>query len=282
MKGTRTPLETYDYVKEVGVKKSGKTVKQTLANSILAGIFIALAGFTAAMASHGIGNFGLAKLVSGLIFPVGIILVVICGAELFTGNHLMSVAFFEKKINGKHLAKNWTLVFIGNFIGILIMGLILYGTGLLESNDGLLGAYAVKVAYKKAHLTMLQAFTRGILCNILVCIAVWGSYSARSTSGKFLMLHLPVMAFIIGGFEHSIANMYYFIMGLLAKMSPAFVEASHLTTEMVNMINLPNIFMNLVVVTLGNIVGGALVVGGLYYLSNHKKQAVSSSKSFKA
>lgn len=278
MKGTRTPIETYNYVKEVGIKKAGKRTNQTFVNAVLAGIFIALAGFTAAMASHGIGNFGLAKLVSGLIFPVGIILVVICGAELFTGNHLMSVAWFEKSITGKQIAKNWTIVYVGNLIGILVIAGLLYVSGLLDSNDHMLGAYAIKVAYKKAHLGIPQAFVRGILCNILVCIAVWGSYTARSTQGKVVMLHLPVMAFIIGGFEHSIANMYYFTMGLLAKSSTAFVEASHLSAEMVNMIDLPHIALNLVVVTIGNIVGGALFVGGLYYLTQQKKEKRVQSK----
>lgn len=265
-----TASETYQYVEGIGIKKSKKRAYVTLVAGILAGIFIALGGFAAAMASHSITQAGVAKLVSGMIFPVGLILVVICGAELFTGNNLLAIAGYEKKISPVAIIKNWSLVYVGNLIGCVIIAVLVYYSGLLTTNHHALGGYAVKVAAVKVALPFTQALTRGILCNILVCMAVWGAYSVTSDVGKITMLHLPVMAFIIAGFEHSVANMYYFTLGFLAKGNGMFVEASHRTTEEVSQINLAGIVGNLIPVTLGNIIGGVLFVAGLYWITNRK------------
>ncbi|MCT4598848.1 MAG: formate/nitrite transporter family protein [Vallitalea sp.] len=266
----RSPKETYDVVEEVGVKKTHKTWNQSVVNGILAGMFIALGGYAAAVSSHSIPNYSLAKLVSGFIFPVGLILILCCGAELFTGNILLNVAVLEKKIKVNSMLKNWVLVYIGNFIGTLIIVFLIYHSGLLSSNHDALGGYAVKVATKKAELGFSVAFIRGILCNILVCMAVWASYAAKTATGKVLLIHIPIMAFIISGFEHSVANMYYLGLGFLAKNTPEFVEASHMG-EAVSEINIHNMIGNLIPVTLGNIVGGAVFICGLYYLSYRKK-----------
>lgn len=266
----RSSKATYEYVVSVGEDKVKKTVDQSMVNAVLAGMFIALGGFAAAVSSHAIENFSLAKLVSGFVFPVGLILVVICGAELFTGNILLVVAWLEKKISFKEMAKNWTLVYLGNLIGIAIIALMIFYSSLLDSNSGMLGAYAIKAASKKVSLSFSEALIRGILCNILVCMAVWGSYTSKSTTGKVLLLHLPVMAFIISGFEHSIANMYYFIIGFLAKGNEVFREASHIGLDKINQIDLLHIINNLIPVTIGNIIGGTVFVGGLYWLVNKK------------
>lgn len=263
-----TPKETYKYVEGVGVKKSSKKAFITLTAGILAGIFIALGGFAAAMASNSIGNYSLAKLVSGFIFPVGLILVVMCGAELFTGNNLLAVALYEKRISIKALAKNWAIVYVGNLIGCVFIGVLVYYSGLLEGHEGALGGYAIKVASVKAGLPFMQAFIRGILCNILVCMAVWGSYSVKTETGKIAMLHIPVMAFIIAGFEHSVANMYYFTVGFLAKANPLFIEASHKSAEQISKIDFAHIAGNLLPVTIGNIIGGVVFVAGLYWITN--------------
>lgn len=265
-----TPKEAYKYVEGVGVKKSEKKMLITLTAGILAGMFIALGGFAAAMASVGIANYSLAKLVAGFIFPVGLILVVMCGAELFTGNNLLAVALYEKKISIQALMKNWAIVYFGNFIGCALVGIMVYYSGLLEGHDGALGGYAIKVAANKVALPFSQGLLRGILCNILVCMAVWGSYSVKTETGKMAMLHVPVMAFIIAGFEHSVANMYYFTLGFLAKGNEIFIEASHKTIEQINNIDLLHIIGNLIPVTLGNIMGGVVFVSGLYWVTNKK------------
>ncbi|WP_105615174.1 formate/nitrite transporter family protein [Vallitalea okinawensis] len=266
----RTPKETYEYVIDVGIKKTQKTPKQSIINGVLAGIFIALASFAAAGASHGIDNYSFSKLISGIVFPVGLVMVILCGAELFTGNNLLAVGWFEKKLSSKSMLKNWLLVYCGNFIGIAIIVILIFYSGLLDNNEGLLGAYALKVASKKVTLGFNQAFIRGILCNILVCMAVWGAYTTRTTVGKVIMSYLPIMAFVISGFEHSIANMYYLTMGFLAKGNPLYIEGSHLSVEAVNGIDMQHILGNLIPVTLGNIVGGVLFVAGLYWLVNKK------------
>lgn len=265
-----TPAQAYQYVEKVGKKKSEKKWTATMSASILAGIFIALGGFAAAMASHSMGNPGAAKLVSGLIFPVGLILVVMCGAELFTGNNLLAVAAYEKKISIGAMAKNWSLVYVGNLVGCMTIAAMVYYSGLLTGNHGSLGGYAVKVAAVKAALPFGQALIRGILCNILVCMAVWGAYSVKSDIGKILMLHFPVMAFIIAGFEHSVANMYYFTLGFLASGNEVMVEASHKSLDAVSKINLSHIIGNLIPVTIGNIIGGVLFVAGLYWIVNRR------------
>lgn len=271
MSTIRNPKETYDLVEEVGIKKTKKTWNQSLVNGILAGIFIALGGYAAASASHAITNYSLAKLVSGFIFPVGLILILCCGAELFTGNILLSVAVLGKKIRLNSMMRNWVLVYVGNLIGTLIAVYLIYNSGLLGSNHGGLGGYAIKVATKKVELGFSVAFIRGILCNILVCMAVWASYAAKTVIGKVLLIHLPIMAFIISSFEHSVANMYYLGLGFLAKNVPAFATASHMGTDAINKINISSIIGNIVPVTLGNIVGGVVFIAGLYYLSNRER-----------
>ena len=269
-----SPKEIVNYVEGVGIDKAGKKISQTLILGILAGVFIALGAFAAGVASHSIENYGVAKLVAGVVFPVGLILVLVCGAELFTGNTLLSVAYFGKKISFKAMMKNWSLVYIGNFIGSIAIVLMLVYSGALDTNSGLFGAYALKTATKKVSLTFGQALFSGILCNILVSIAVWGSYAAKDVIGKIWMTVIPIMAFIISGFEHSVANMYYLFIGLVAKGNPAFVEGSHMTSEQLANLDIVGIVQNLIPVTIGNIIGGALVVAGLYWIIFRKAYAI--------
>lgn len=246
------PMNTMETVEEtihIGEKKAAKTHGyQTLIAGILAGTFIALGSFAAATAAHAVINPGLAKFVAGAIFPVGLILIIICGGELFTGNTLLFLANLEKKITTKQMLRNWSIVYVGNFIGALVIALLIYASGLLASNNGLLAEYLTHVADKKSHLTLLQAFSSGILCNLLVCLAVWGAYASKDVVGKILMIWFPVMAFIVSGFEHSVANMYYFTTGAL-----------------LGSLDWSGVAQNMVAVTLGNIVGGAFYVGLAYW-----------------
>jgi formate/nitrite transporter len=281
-----TTPEVCEEAINIGIKKGAKThFGQTLIAGILAGAFIALGGFAASMVSHSIENVGLAKFAAGAVFPVGLMLVLICGGELFTGNTLLILAFIEKKITLKQLLKNWSIVYLGNFIGAFIIALLIFNTGLLTTNSGKLGGYAIKVAATKGSLTFIKAFSSGILCNFLVCLAVWGSYTARDVASKVLIIWFPIMAFILSGFEHSIANMYYFTIGILAKLDPAFIEASHVASK-ISYVSVSHAIGNLVPVTLGNIIGGSVFVGLAYWagyryipsLRSMEKQASNKDK----
>lgn len=281
-KNMLSPLEVTEYVEEVGVKKAKNKSIQTLFLGILAGAYIALGAFGSAVASHSVTNFGLQKTVAGLVFPVGLLLVLICGAELFTGNCLLSVAVAQKRISIKDMAKNLLIVFIGNFIGTVLIALLVYGAGLLDFNSGAVGGYAIKVATGKVNLTITQALFSGILCNIIVCLAVWGSYTAKDVSGKVLMGFIPIFVFIISGFEHCVANMYYLTIGLLAKGNPVYVEASHQTAEKLANLNVIGVIHNLIPVTIGNIIGGSILIGLTYWFiykkSEKNKEIVKENK----
>ncbi|WP_291571564.1 formate/nitrite transporter family protein [Clostridium sp. UBA4548] len=275
-----TPAEITDYVEEVGIKKANNKTMQTLLLAILAGAFIAMGAYGASMASHSVTNVGLQKTVAGLVFPVGLLFVLICGAELFTGNALLSIALAEKKITVGQVIKNWTLVFVGNFIGSIIIAVLIFNAGLLST--GTLGGYAIKVAATKASLSFGQALSSGILCNIIVCFCVWGSYAAKDVSGKVLMGFIPIFVFVISGYEHVVANMYYFTIGLLAKTNEAFVELSHVTPEKLSHLTVGGIFNNIIPVTIGNIIGGAVFVGltywAIYKYIPSKKEVKSQEK----
>lgn len=259
-----TPPEITNYVEEVGIKKANNKTAQTLLLAILAGMFIAMGAYGASMASHSItNNVGVQKVVAGVVFPVGLLFVLICGAELFTGNALLSIAWAEKKITLGQMFKNWTLVFIGNFIGSIIIAALIFYAGLLST--GTLGGYAIKVAATKASISFGPALASGILCNIIVCFCVWGTYAAKDVTGKVLMGFVPIFVFVISGYEHVVANMYYFTIGLLAKTNAAFIEASHVTPEKLSHLTVGGIFNNLIPVTIGNIIGGAVFVGLAYW-----------------
>lgn len=260
-----TSMEICEEGINVGIKKTKSLWIQTLILSILAGVFISLGGFAASTASHNIENYGVAKLVSGAIFPVGLILVIICGGELFTGNTLMVAALSENKITISKMLKNWIIVYIGNFIGSFIIAFLIFNTGLLDANGGKLGGYVLKIASVKSSLSFTQAFCSGILCNILVSIAVWASYAARDVIGKIFAIWFPVMAFIISGFEHSIANMYYFSIAILAKNNIDYIKMSHTAPDKLARINIIHAINNIIPVTLGNIIGGSIVIALSYW-----------------
>lgn len=259
------PAELPDEAVKVGIKKAKSNFSQLLILGAFAGMFIAIGGFGAAMISHSIENVGLSKFAGAAIFPTGLMLVIICGGELFTGNTLMSAALLEKKITLKELLRNWIIVYLANLVGAFIIALLIFNSGSLDTNGGKLGGYVIKVAANKGGLSFAQAFTSGILCNMLVCLGVWGSNAAKDIEGKILIIWFPVMAFVLSGFEHSVANMYYFSIGLLAKSNQQFVELSNIGEKISN-VDIGHAIGNLIPVTLGNIVGGAVFIGFAYWL----------------
>jgi formate/nitrite transporter len=270
-----TPQEILEYAEETGVKKAGMPFGRTMLLSFLAGVFIALASVGSNIISHNITDIGVAKYLAGLIFPTGLILVVVAGAELFTGNNLISIAALSKRVKWSTYAYNLVIVWAGNLVGSVFIALLIYLSGQLDYSAGFLGAYTIKVASVKANLTFLQAFSSGILCNLLVCLAVWMSYGAKDLAGKSLVIFFPIWLFIASGYEHSVANMYYLSAGLFAKTSARFSEAAtgsySVTPESLENLNiLSSLGANLLPVTLGNLAGGAIFVGAWYWWAYKK------------
>lgn len=249
----------------IGVNKTRGSFSFLLIMGILAGAYIAFGAQLATLVGHDAAahlGFGVGKFISGAVFSVGLMLVVIAGAELFTGNNLIVLSVLDGKASFGSLLRNWVIVYIANFIGSLIIALLVHYSGLLNSNGGAVGAAAVSIANAKVNLTFLQAFSRGIMCNWLVCLAVWMACSSKMVIGKIFAIFFPIMAFVASGFEHSVANMYFIPIGML-NSGQVFAQGMDLAN--LNMYGL--MVSNLVPVTLGNILGGAFFVGTLYYLA---------------
>ncbi|MEX2716698.1 MAG: formate/nitrite transporter family protein, partial [Candidatus Sigynarchaeota archaeon] len=218
-----TPPDIAKALEGIGTVKCGLSFYKMFMLAILAGIYI---GFGAILATTvGMGwptsgdwaTSGVKNFLMGSVFSVGLILVVLAGAELFTGNNLISIALCSKKVKLGHVLKSWIVVWIGNFAGSLLLAAIFFGTGLWKKNPTELspvGINAVTIASVKANLSFMDVLFRGILCNILVCLAVWISISSKEAVGKILAIYFPIMAFVAMGFEHSIANMYFIPIGL--------------------------------------------------------------------
>lgn len=266
-----TPREISDTALQSGLVKAGLSVRQMLMLGMLAGAYIAFAAEGSTMAAHDIASVGFGRFVSGVIFSTGLMLVIICGAELFTGNTLIYMGYLEGKVSLTAMLRNWLWVYIGNFIGSVLVALMMDASALWSYNHFLHGAYALKLALGKVNLTFSEAFFRGVLCNWLVCLAVWMAYAAKDISGKVWGIFFPIMLFITSAFEHCVANMYYLTAGLLLKNSPLVAAALGNAYDIDKLTIYTAVVNNLIPVTLGNIVGGALFVGGCYWYTYLKK-----------
>jgi formate/nitrite transporter len=277
------PAEMAAKAEAIGIKKAKLPFSNTLLLAILAGAFIGVgaifattvsAGSVAIKDPSGATSFvtglpyGVISLIKGLAFSLGLILVIVGGAELFTGNNLIVMAFMDGKVNLKNLLRNWGIVYLGNFVGSVLTALIMFISKQYLFGNGSIGLNALNIGEAKSSLDFVQAIALGIMCNALVCMAVWMCYSARSVTDKILAIIPPIAAFVAAGFEHSIANMYFIPLALLIKNwgASSFFETVGKTAE-----NFPNLTMgnfligNLLPVTIGNIIGGALMVGIVYW-----------------
>ena len=267
-----SPKEMALKAEEIGVDKSRLSSGKLLLLGILAGAYIAFGAIFSAVAVTGMSGvwpYGITRILAGITFSLGLILVVIGGAELFTGNSLMIIALLNSKISLPSLLRNWGLVYVGNFTGSVFIALLVIYSHMYTFASGELGKSMLTIANNKTHYTFTQAILLGILCNILVCLAVWLTYSTKSTGGKILAIVFPISAFIAAGFEHSVANMYILPAGLLLKLiDPVFVASLKLDLSSLTWFNA--LIYNLLPVTLGNIIGGAGFVGLLYYLIYRK------------
>lgn len=244
---------------------------KTFALAIAAGALIAFGAQVSLTVMTGTAenlSWGLAKLIGALTFSTGLMMVVLTGAELFTGNTMMTFSVLEKKTSFMKLVRNWTLVYLGNFLGsILIAGLIYY-SGCSHNAHEALGVLGLQTAYTKVNLSFAEAFTRGILCNWLVCLAIWMASSAKDVVGKIFAILFPITTFVASGYEHSIANMYFLTNGIFLKNTAAVAAASGLTAEQLSTINIKSMFLNnLLPVTFGNIVGAIVFVVLLFWVA---------------
>lgn len=243
------PAEVARRIEDAGVAKAGQAFTPLATLSVLAGVFISFGAAAYTMAMTGVDlAYGPARLLGGIIFSLGLVLVIIGGAELFTGNALIVMAWVDRKVSTAALLRNWSVAFIGNFAGALALVALIAATGLL---GGPMGTTAAAIAKGKVALGMPEAFVRGILCNALVCLAVWLTFAGHTATDKFLAILMPISAFVLLGFEHSIANMYLIPAGWLAGAPVTVTDFA----------------ANIVAVTLGNIVGGAGGVALSYWLA---------------
>ncbi|MEE0059461.1 MAG: formate/nitrite transporter family protein [Acutalibacteraceae bacterium] len=274
MGGVNTPLDIAESTIKSGVDKGNLPLIKMILLGIMAGAFIALGGVASNVAVHGIADVGLARTLAGAIFPVGLMLVVFTGSELFTGNCLMLTAVLDKKLKVIQMIKNLVIVYFSNLIGALIIDVLVFFSGQFNYSAGGLGAYTIKVALAKTTIDPSTAIVSGILCNILVCLAIIMAGAAKDVTGKILAIFFPIWAFVICGFEHCVANMFYIPAGILAATNSDYVQKANelygITAEQCTALTHFNGIESFLFVTIGNIIGGMIFVGLIYYMA-HKK-----------
>jgi formate/nitrite transporter len=253
-----SPLEIARNFVEIGIHKVKLSAWKMLILGFFAGMFIGFAGIASTTASATIASASVARLVSACVFPAGMAMVLVAGSELFTGNNLIIISVLQKKTTVAGMLKNWFFVFLGNFIGAGFVAVMVVYSHVPDLYNGLLAQKVVAAAMSRINQSFSEAFMRGVLCNILVCIAVWAAFAAKRVSGKLLMSFWPVMLFVLCGFEHSIADIYFGIAGIASAGEYGIAAAG---------LNFGSFLLkNLLPVTLGNIVGGAGIVGIGYWL----------------
>ena len=268
---------TRQLISDAGVVKAGKSTADLCVLGFLAGAYIAIAASGSTMSACNLlsnpDTFGLGRCLAGIIFPAGLILVVLAGAELFTGNTMMLLPLAQRRITLFGMLRNWGIVYIANLVGSIFIAFLIYHSGQLNAGGGQLGGTTIRIAAAKCSLTFMEAFILGILCNWLVCLAVWMATNTKEVAGKILAVFFPIWLFIAAGFEHSIANMYFIPAGIFAAQSSLFMESA---TKLPNpnvlaSLTWENFFVaNLLPVTLGNIIGGGVFVAWTYGFINRK------------
>lgn len=275
MKNFFVPAEVIETNMKAGETKAKLSFFEMILLGIMAGAFIAIGAATSSTAAHNIANVGLARTISGVIFPVGLMMIVFVGGELFTGNCLIFTAVLHRRIKWYSCLRNLLVVYFSNLVGSLFIVVMTYYSGNLDYSNGLLGAYAIKIAIGKVGIDFGAGIASGILCNILVCIAVLVAVAANDIAGKVWGIFFPVFAFVVGGFEHCVANMFYIPMGIMAAQNATYVakaqEVYGFSMEQIESLTIQNSLGNFLPVTIGNMIGGMLCVALPYYLIYRKK-----------
>ncbi|MBO5470114.1 MAG: formate/nitrite transporter family protein [Lachnospiraceae bacterium] len=267
------PKEIIEANMNGAVNKANLPLARMIILGMMAGMFIALGGAISNTAVHDIANVGLARTLAGVIFPVGLLMIILVGGELFTGNCLMVMAAMNKRIKVSGLIRNLVIVYFSNLIGSLIIDVLIFYSGNLDYTGGALGAYTIKVALGKVNITPGKAVVSGILCNFLVCMAILMAGSAKDVIGKIFATWFPIFAFVIGGFEHIVANMFYIPTGILAATNPDYVakaeELYGITADQLSALDLGGLLHNFIPVTIGNILGGMIFIGCTLYFIHY-------------
>lgn len=277
------PAEIAEYTINTGVAKVNRSNSKVLVSAFLAGAYIAFGALGSVGASYNLlanpATYGLGKALAGLMFPAGLIFVLLAGADLFTGNILVAVAAFQKKVTWGQAFKNWALVWLGNLLGGLVVAWMVSQSGVFDWSNGLYGGVILKTAMGKVGIEFMPALISGILCNWVVCVTVWMTYAAKDVAGKVLTGFMGVFLFVCTGFEHCVANMAYLFGAFFSKANPMYLEAAHKTAADAAAINFKGMFINnLLPVTIGNILGGLVFVAGIYFFlfvnkEDNKKEA---------
>lgn len=269
-----TPSEVIKSNIKSAVAKANLPLAKMILLGLMAGAFIAFGGAASSVAAHGVADVGLARSIAGAIFPVGLMLVVFTGSELFTGNSLMIMAVIDKKITLLKMIRNLVVVYFANFIGALIIDVLVFLSGQFDFSGGGLGAYTIKVALAKTGIAPVTAVISGILCNILVCLAIVLAGTAKDSIGRIFGIFFPIAAFVVCGFEHCVANMFYIPAGMLAATNTAYVQKAHelygITAQQCSSLTHFAGTESLLFVTIGNIIGGVLFVGVVLYMAHIK------------
>lgn len=274
-----TPAECIQNYMGTGEGKCKNKPLKVFVLAILAGIFIGYGAASSTTAAHAITNVGLARLVSGAVFPVGLIMVILMGAELFTGDCLIAISVLGGRVKVGAMIKTLVIVYIGNFVGSIILALIVANAGALNYSSGALAANVVKIAVGKCSLSFGNALLSGILCNIIVCMAVIMAAAGKSVGCKILATYFPILAFVTAGFEHSVANMYYITVALFANAMPKYAEAIVAAGVDTTALTWGNLFVkNLIPVTIGNIIGGVFIGFMLWYGHSKKAEKAAAKK----
>ncbi len=265
------PADMARKAEEIGVKKARGSAFHLFSLGVLAGAFVAIGAFFSTTVSAGAGAmpYGFTRLLMGLAFSVGLVLIVVGGAELFTGNTLIMMAWASRKVSTLELLRNWVIVYTGNFVGSVATAALVFLSGQYTFGGGAVGKAILSVGVAKLNFTFTQAVFLGVLCNALVCLAVWLTYSAITTTDKILAIVFPITAFVVAGFEHSVANMYFLPIALFVRQfDPAF--AGKIATDAglaLEKLTWGNFLLhNLLPVTIGNIIGGGVMVGMVYWM----------------
>lgn len=260
----KTSREVADSYVEIGHKKCSEKISKTFVLSILAGMFIAFGGIGSAIASCTVPSGSVARIISGCVFPAGLAMVVLVGAELFTGDCLITISVLEKRTSVLKYVRTLLVVYIGNFVGSIIVGACAVYGHTLSAFDGKLAEMLVNTATTKANIGFADGLLRGIMCNVLVCIAVWMGMTAERTSGKVIGIFFPIMVFVICGYEHSVANMFYIPTGIMA------AKEYGIESQGLNWYGF--LVTNEIPVTLGNLIGGMGVAISLWYTQITRKK----------
>lgn len=269
-----TPSEVIKSNIKSAVAKANLPLAKMILLGMMAGAFIAFGGAASSVAAHGVADVGLARSIAGAIFPVGLMLVVFTGSELFTGNSLMIMAVIDKKITLLKMIRNLVVVYFANFIGALIIDVLVFLSGQFDFSGGGLGAYTIKVALAKTSIAPVTAVISAILCNILVCLAIVLAGTAKDSIGRIFGIFFPIAAFVVCGFEHCVANMFYIPAGMLAATNTAYVQKAQelygITAQQCSSLTHFAGTESLLFVTIGNIIGGVLFVGVVLYMAHIK------------